>query len=139
MQSIFGALLAAGYAAAANATIQASGMSQDVSNSIQTQLVRSFGGAEAIAAQYPQYATGITAAAKASFLAGDQWAYLAGIAAVLLGAVLVFFFFPKQAEEEAMLARFQAEDAMSSELPLASPQTAVSGFAPSSPGRPSPP
>ena len=58
----------------------------------------------------PQYATGITAAAKASFLAGDQWAYLAGIVAVLLGAVLVFFFFPKHAEEEAMLARFAVED-----------------------------
>ncbi|HEY1294753.1 MAG TPA: MFS transporter [Chloroflexota bacterium] len=111
MQSIFGALLAAGYAAAANAAIQGSGMSQDISNSIQTQLVRSFGGAETIAAQYPQYAAGITAAAKTSFLDGDQWAYLAGIAAVLLGAALVFFFFPKQAEEEAMLVRFQAEDA----------------------------
>ena len=110
MQSIFGALLAAGYAAAANAAIQSSGMSQDISNSIQTQLVRSFGGAETIAQQYPQYAAGITAAAKASFLQGDQWAYLAGIAAVLLGAVLVFFFFPKHAAEEAMLARFEAEN-----------------------------
>ena len=36
MQSIFGALLAAGYAAFATATIQASGYSQDISNSIQT-------------------------------------------------------------------------------------------------------
>ena len=95
MQSIFGALLAAGHAAAANATIQAaSGTSQDVSNSIQTQLVRSFGGAETIAAQYPQYATAITAAAKASFLAGDQWAYLAGYRGVparclVLGVLLL--------------------------------------------------
>jgi MFS family permease len=110
MQSIFGALLAAGYAAAASAAIQTSGFSQDISNTIQTELMKSFGGAETIASQYPQYGSGITAAAKASFLAGDQWAYLAGIVAVLLGAVLVFFFFPKHAEEEAMLARFQAED-----------------------------
>ncbi len=111
MQSIFGALLAAGYASFANALIQASGLSGDISNAIQTELVKSYGGAETIAIQYPQYASVITAEARASFLAGDQWAYLAGIVAVLLGAVLVFFFFPKHAEEEALLARFQAEDA----------------------------
>jgi MFS family permease len=111
MQSIFGALLAAGYAKVASEAIQTSGLSPDISNTIQTELVKSFAGAESIAAQYPQYATGITAAARASFLAGDQWAYLAGIVAVLLGAVVVFFFFPKHAEEEAMLARFQLEDA----------------------------
>jgi MFS transporter, DHA2 family, multidrug resistance protein len=111
MQSILGALLAAGYAAAARAAIQASGYTQQINDTIQTELTKSFAGAEAIAAQYPQYATGITAAAKVSFLQGDRWAYLAGIVAVLLGAVLVFFFFPKQAEEEAMLARFQREDA----------------------------
>jgi hypothetical protein len=62
----------------------------------------------------------ITAEAKASFLAGDQWAYLAGIVAVLLGAVLVFFFFPKHAEEEALLARFAAEDAESETKPAGS-------------------
>ena len=76
-----------------------------------TQLTKSYAGAETIAAQYPQYASGITAAAKASFLAGDQWAYLAGFVAVLIGGVLVFFLFPKRDEEQAMLARFQQEDA----------------------------
>ncbi|MBV9173855.1 MAG: MFS transporter [Chloroflexi bacterium] len=110
MQSIFGALLAAGYGAFASAAIQGSGYSQDIDRTIQTQLVKSFAGAETIAAQYPQYATAITAAAKASILADDQLAYLAGIIAVLLGGALVFFFFPKRAEEEAMLARFQVED-----------------------------
>lgn len=110
MQSIFGALLAAGYAAAASAAIQSSGYSQQISNSIQTQLTKSFDGAESIAAQYPQYASQITAAAKTSFLQGDQWAYLAGIIAVLLGAALVFFLFPEKEEEVAMLARFHAED-----------------------------
>jgi MFS family permease len=119
MQSIFGALLAAGYAAAANAIIQSYGLTGEISSTIQTELTKSFGGAETIAAQYPQYASVITAEAKASFLAGDQWAYLAGIVAVLLGAVLVFFFFPKHAEEEAMLARFAAEDA--------EPETAPAG------------
>ncbi len=114
MQSIFGALLAAGYAATANAAIQAAGLSGEISATIQTELVKSFGGAETIAAQYPQYASAITAEAKASFLAGDQWAYLAGIVAVLVGATLVYFCFPKHAEEETLLARFQAEDAAAS-------------------------
>ena len=59
-------------------------------------LEMSYAGAETMAAQYPQYATQITAAAKTSFLAGDQYAYIAGIVAVLGGAALVFFMFPKK-------------------------------------------
>jgi DHA2 family multidrug resistance protein-like MFS transporter len=110
MQSIFGALLAAGYAAAASAAIASSGQSQQISDSVQSQLTKSFDGATAIAAQYPQYADQITAAARASFLQGDQWAYFAGIIAVLLGATLVFFFFPKHDDEVAMLARYHEED-----------------------------
>src|SRR5215471_4838136 len=112
MQSIFGALLAAGYAKAASAAIQADGYTQQISDTVQTELTKSFAGAESIAAQYPQYASGITAAARASFLQGDQWAYLAGIVAVMVGGVLVFFLFPKHAEEQAMLAQFAREDAV---------------------------
>ena len=37
-------------------------------------------------------------------------AYTAGIVAVLLGAGLVFFLFPKKEGEEALLAQYQAED-----------------------------
>src|SRR5215471_145251 len=107
MQSIFGALLTAGYATAA-ASLTAS--DPNVSSSVENQLTKSFDGAEAVAAEYPHYSTQITTIAKESFLHGDQWAYLAGIVAVLLGGVLVFFCFPKRAEEEALLARYQAED-----------------------------
>jgi MFS transporter, DHA2 family, multidrug resistance protein len=110
MQSIFGALLAAGYASAASAAIAASGQSQQISDSVQSQLTKSFDGAVAIAAQYPQYTDQITAAARASFLQGDQWAYLAGIVAVLVGAAIVFFFFPKHDDEVAMLRRYHHED-----------------------------
>jgi MFS transporter, DHA2 family, multidrug resistance protein len=70
----------------------------------------SFAGAADVAAQYPQYSTQIIAAAQESFLAGDQWAYLAGIIAVLLGATLVFFKFPHLEEEHRLLAKYQAED-----------------------------
>lgn len=62
------------------------------------------------AAQYPQYAEQITAAAKAAFLDGDQYAYIAGIVAVLIVAALVFFMFPKQEEERKMLAAYNVED-----------------------------
>jgi DHA2 family multidrug resistance protein-like MFS transporter len=110
MQSIFGALLTAGYAAAASEAISAAPNRQAITDSGQSQLTKSFAGAEVIAEQHPQFASQITAAAKTSFLQGDQWAYTAGLVAVLLGAVLVFFLFPKQAEEKELLARYQAED-----------------------------
>jgi len=77
---------------------------------VQAQLTKSFAGAESVAERYPQYASQITAAAKQSFLDGDQWAYTAGLVAVLLGAVLVFFCFPKKEQEEELLARYHAED-----------------------------
>jgi DHA2 family multidrug resistance protein-like MFS transporter len=109
MQSIFGALLTAGYAAAAGAAIASSG--RNVTDSVQNELTKSFAGAEQVAAQYPQYSTQIVAAAKTSFLQGDDWAYTAGVVAVLLGATLVFFFFPKHAEEEALLREYAASDA----------------------------
>jgi DHA2 family multidrug resistance protein-like MFS transporter len=111
MQSIFGALLTAGYAAAAAAAIAAAPNSQQINDSVQNQLTKSFAGAEAVAQQYPQYAGQITAAAKQSFLDGDQWAYSAGMVAVLLGAVLVFFLFPRKDQEQQLLAEYQAEDA----------------------------
>jgi MFS family permease len=108
MQSIFGALLTAGYAAAFSAAITASG--KHVSDSVENQLTKSFAGAEAIAQQHPQYSSQIIAAAKTSFLHGDQWAYTAGIVAVLSGAALVYFFFPRGDEEQELLARYHAED-----------------------------
>jgi EmrB/QacA subfamily drug resistance transporter len=109
MQSIFGALLTAGYAAAAGAAISASG--DDVSDSVQNQLTKSFAGAEAIAQQYPPSAQDtIVAAAKTSFLHGDQWAYLAGIVAVLVGGTVVLAFFPRKRREERLLAEYHSLD-----------------------------
>ena len=113
MQSIFGALLAAGYAASFTAAIAASPNAQKVSDSVESQLTKSFAGAEAIAQQYPKYADQITAAAKASFLSGDQWAYIAGIVAVGLGAALVFFAFPRKEDERRLLAEYQRQDTSS--------------------------
>ena len=108
MQSIFGALLTAGYAAAAGAAIAASDKS--VTDSTQAQLTKSFAGAEDVAAQHPQYADAIISGAKTAFLQGDQWAYTAGLVAVIGGAVLVFFMFPKRDEEQRLLAAYHDED-----------------------------
>ena len=107
MQSIFGALLTAGYATAASAMIAQSG--RHISDNVAAELTKSFNGAQAVAKQYPQYASQITAAAKTSFLQGDQWAYTAGIVAVLIGAVLVYLCFPRHERERELLAQYAAE------------------------------
>ena len=111
MQSIFGALLTAGYAAAAATAISGAPSNEQVNQSVENQLTKSFAGAEAVAQQYPQYTSQITTAAKQSFLDGADWAYTAGIGAVLLGALLVFFLFPRKDGEQRLLASYQAEDA----------------------------
>ncbi len=110
MQSILGALLTAGYAAAFATAIGAAPHGEQVSTSVQNQLTKSYSSAAEVARQYPQYAGQITAAAKSSFLTGANWAYAAGIVAILLGSALVFFLFPKQHQEEDLLARYHAED-----------------------------
>jgi hypothetical protein len=110
MQSIFGALLTAGYATAASAAIAAS--SASFSDDVQSELTKSFSSAEATAQNYPaSQQEAIVAAAREAFLDGDDWAYAAGIVAVLLGAALVWFLFPKRDEERELLASYRAADA----------------------------
>ncbi|HEX6868748.1 MAG TPA: MFS transporter [Candidatus Limnocylindrales bacterium] len=110
MQSIFGALLTAGYAAAVATAIAGSPDAAQITASTQAQLEKSFSSAEAMAAQYPQYASAITAGAKSSFLAGADLAYLAGVIAVLIGATIVFRFFPRRDDERRLLAEYHAQD-----------------------------
>jgi hypothetical protein len=123
MQSIFGALLTAGYAAAAGAAISSSGT--DVTSSVQAQLTKSFSSAADTAQQYPSHSQQIIAGAKTAFLQGDQWAYLAGVVAVLLGAVLVFWKFPRRDEERRLLAGYQVADAGPAEAAAQPPRPSV--------------
>src|SRR6478736_3600108 len=111
MQSVFGALLTAGYAAAVGASIAAASNGDEITSSVQNELTKSFAGADAVAGQYPQYSAQIIAAARESFLSGADWAYTAGIIAILGGAVIVFTLFPKHEGELELLERYRAEDA----------------------------
>ena len=115
-----GALLAAGYASAVSAAIASAPNGQQITDSVQNQLTKSFSSAEAIAGQYPEYSGAITAAAKSSFLDGANWAYLAGIVAILIGAALVYLLFPTRETEKQLLADYHAQDTR------ATPETAAS-------------
>ncbi len=110
MQSIFGALLTAGYASAVSAAITASPEADKVSDKVQGELTKSFSSAAETAAQYPKYQDQIVAAAKSAFLQGDEKAYVAGIVAVAIGAAIVFFLFPKRDDERRLLASYHAQD-----------------------------
>jgi MFS family permease len=110
MQSILGAILTAGYAAAVASAVASSPEKDLITNSVQAELEKSFSSAADTAQRYPHYASQITAGAKASFLQGDQNAYIAGIVAILVGAALVYLRFPKRAREEELLDEYRALD-----------------------------
>ena len=110
MTSILGALLTAGYATAFATAIAGAPNGSSVSTSVQSQLTKSFSSAANTAQQYPQYSKQIIAAAQTSFIDGANWAYLAGLVAIVLGFALVFFLFPKREAEVELLDRYHAED-----------------------------
>jgi hypothetical protein len=111
MQSIFGALLTAGYAAAVTTSIASSPHASSISDGTQEALTKSFSSAANLATQYPaQTQTAIINGAKSAFIDGQDWAYFAGLVAITLGAVLVFFLFPRREREEELLAHYALED-----------------------------
>lgn len=111
MQSILGALLTMGYASAMSQAIAGAPNGAQISTATQVSLEKSFAGAQQVAAAYPQYSDQIIAAAREAFLRGDKYAYLAGLAAVVLGALLVRFRYPTKARELADLAEYARIDA----------------------------
>lgn len=117
MTSIFGALLVAGYAGAMGAAIDSSG--DDVTAATQSQLQLSYASAADLAASNPQYSDQILAAARQSFLDGDQLAYLAGLGAVAFGMALTFFVFPKKDEEQRLREEYFERDEVTAEAAAA--------------------
>ena len=82
-----------------------------MNSQVESEFTKSFSSAADTAARYPpSIQDNIIAGAKTAFLQGDQWAYTAGIVAVLLGAALVWFKFPKRDDEQRLLATYHAQD-----------------------------
>jgi hypothetical protein len=63
-----------------------------------------------VAEQHPRYAESIVEGARGAFLHGDTWAYVAGIIAILLGALLVATRFPSKEGETQLLAAYAKAD-----------------------------
>ncbi len=112
MTSIFGVLLTAGYSKAFSKLI--SGLptvqQEQISSDVIATLLKSFSSAADIAQAYPQYQTQIIEAAKISFLNGTDWAHVAGIIAILIGAAIIYFKFPKKEEEKDLHLQYRQED-----------------------------
>jgi MFS transporter, DHA2 family, multidrug resistance protein len=125
MQSILGALLTAGYASAAGTAIAESPSQARITESVENSLTKSFSSAADLAGRYPQHAEQIVAGAQASFLHGEDWAYTAGIVAVLIGAAIVFFLFPRADDERRLLQRYHDEDAGGGGVEIAAPKPAA--------------
>jgi MFS family permease len=111
MQALLGSLLTAGYATAMITQIGSSGDAASVTEQTRSALQQSYASAANLAAQYPTYASQITAAARESFLAGANWAYLAAIAAVVIGGVVVAVCLPGHKREIADLGAYAKADA----------------------------
>ena len=111
MQSIFGALLTAGYASAAGVGDRLGAGREAVTDSVQSQLTKSFASAEDTAQQYPQYASQIIERGQVVVPRGRRLG-LHGRhrrGAARRGARL--FVFPRKDEEQRLLASYAAEDA----------------------------
>ena len=113
MQSILGVLLTVGYGAAIASAVASSPQSNLVNDEIQTQLQKSYAGAEAVGAQYPQYASVIEEAARKAFLEGSNAAYAAGIIAILIAVAITWFAYPRKQDELDLVAQYQQEDTQS--------------------------
>jgi hypothetical protein len=111
MQSLFGALLTAGYAHAVSALIATAPNKQQLTDGVQEQLTKSFASAADTAQQYPQHSQQIIAGARQSFIDGQRWAYFAGVVAIVIGAAIVRLWFPAKDEEQTLLAQYHEQDA----------------------------
>ena len=111
MQAFLGSLLTAGYAASLIRSIGASSEAQSISQQTEAALSLSYSSAVAQATQYPQYSSEIIEAARQAFLSGANWAYLAAIVVSLVGALLVWKFYPGKQDEINLLGQYAEADA----------------------------
>ena len=117
MQALLGSLLTAGYATAMIAQIGSSSEAASVTEQTRSALQQSYASAANLAAQNPTYATQIVGAARESFLTGANWAYLASIAAVVIGGVVVALCLPGHKKEIADLTAYAEADSGTDAVP----------------------
>lgn len=110
-QAILGTFLTIGYASAFSKQVATSSEATQVSAQTQSELTASFSSAAKVGEQFPQYQSAIISAAQESFLQGAGWAYAAGAAFILIGALLVFFAYPSKNDAINLFAEYQKEDA----------------------------
>ena len=111
MQSLLGAILTAGYAAAVASRLASA--PTKVSDAVASELQRSFASAAVLSKQYPAEANAIISGAKASFLQGANWAYSVGCVMIVLGAIVIATLFPHHHDELVLLEDYAADDASS--------------------------
>ena len=110
MQAILGALLTAGYASTFTSLVSSSPQASRVTDQTRSALLQSYSSAATLAKATPAFQDQIVAAARQSFLAGSDWAFLAAIVAALGGILLVVCCLPGHAEERALLAGYADAD-----------------------------
>ena len=111
MQSIFGALLTAGYAAAAATAIAGAPNNAQITDSVQNELTKSFAGRGVRRRAVPAVRDadhGRGAGSRSSRATSGRTRPASSRS--LLGAVLVFFLFPRKDDEQRLLLAYQAED-----------------------------
>jgi MFS transporter, DHA2 family, multidrug resistance protein len=116
MQSMLGAILGASYASSIASQITSAPAATQalITSDVGSALKKSFGSAEDLASQYPDYAQQIVEAAKLSFLNGADMAYAAGIITMTVGMIIVLIFFPRKERENQMYAEYAKQSSTAS-------------------------
>lgn len=111
MQSILAIFLTRQYTASVDSQLAALPEAERNQLTEQTAsiLQDSFGGAEAIAQQYPQYGEAIIEGARQAFIAGSGAAIAVALIAVAIGALVTWFGFPRKAQELELEAGYAKE------------------------------
>lgn len=112
LQAIMGGLLAASYAANMLTSISSTEPSAgaQMSEQVSDELTNSFTSAEAVAQNYPDYATQITTAASQAFTDGKSVAIGVAFLMTVIGLVLVLARFPGKTAEEAYYEKIAASE-----------------------------
>jgi EmrB/QacA subfamily drug resistance transporter len=101
--AIIGSLLASSYRSSMDTAVAGTPLPPDAANAVRD----SIGGAVAVsqraAADFPQQAAQLLDAARDSFVSAMRPALMVGAAFIALGALVVLFFLPARAEEQAQL------------------------------------